>query len=68
MTICLSPEEIITITHRKKYSAQSRILNNWGIDYRVRPDGTLMVMREAFDSYQAMRKAKRVEPNWEAVR
>lgn len=67
MSICLSNDEIYDLTHRKKYSAQRRALNKMGVDFKVRPDGTVAVLRElAFSS--PMRKPKRIEPNFDAVR
>lgn len=68
MSLCLTNDEIIEVTHYKKYSAQRRALNGMGIDYKVRPDGTIAVFRDSYNAALQARKPKRVEPNWEKVR
>lgn len=68
MSICLTNDEIVEFTHMKKYSKQREVLNDWGIDHRVRPDGTIAVMREWLANHQQSRKPKKTEPTWENVR
>lgn len=68
MNLSLTKEEIYELTHRKKYSAQQRALNMMNIDFRVRPDGTILVLKNSLEPHQVARKVKRVEPNWDAVR
>ena len=41
----LSYEEIQALTHRKVYSAQVRVLKAMGIEHRVRPDGSVAILR-----------------------
>lgn len=67
MSICLSHEEIVDLTHFKKYSKQREALISLGIDHRVRPDGTIAILREWLANYQQSRKPKKTEPNWENV-
>lgn len=67
MSICLSRDELFDLTHRKKHSAQRRALNQMGVDFKVRPDGTVAVLRELAFSTK-IRKVKRTEPNFEAVK
>ena len=44
----LSAAEVVTLTMRKRPSAQARVLDALKIPYRERPDGTLVVFRSAF--------------------
>lgn len=46
----LSDEEVRRLTHRERYTAQARVLDGWGVPYRRRPDGTLLVGRAALDA------------------
>lgn len=46
----LSDQEVADATHRKQPSAQARVLAGWGVPYRRRPDGTLLVGRAAVDA------------------
>ena len=48
-SIYLTKNEIEEITHRSRFSAQIRALASMGIPYRVRPDGTPLVCRSAFE-------------------
>ena len=47
--IYLTEDELKGITKRKKYAAQTRALNEMGIEYRVRPDGSPLVSRLAYE-------------------
>lgn len=46
----LSDLELHNLTHRRRAAAQARVLTDWGIAFRTRPDGSLLVMRTALDS------------------
>jgi hypothetical protein len=43
--ICLSAEEVESLTGRKRPTAQARALVAAGIPFRTRHDGTLIVLR-----------------------
>jgi hypothetical protein len=43
----LSDNELVDATHRKIPSAQARALTRIGVTFHRRPDGTLLVSREA---------------------
>lgn len=43
----LTDEELQTLTHVRRPSAQARALEAIGVPYRRRPDGTLIVGRQA---------------------
>lgn len=68
MTLCLSYDELVEYTHLKRHSAQKRALDRMGIQARVRPDGSLAVLRDNLEVRNEMRPRRRIEPNWEAVR
>jgi len=43
----LTDEELLSLTHLRRPSAQARALRAMGVPYRPRPDGTLLVGRLA---------------------
>ena len=46
-TLHLTDEELLSLTHLRRPSAQARALRAMGVPYRTRPDGTLLVGRTA---------------------
>ena len=46
MKLALTRAEIEELTERRRPAAQARVLRALGIDFRVRPDGSLLVLRE----------------------
>ena len=42
----LTPKQVVELTGYKQYQKQIESLNHMGIDYKVRPDGSLIVMPE----------------------
>lgn len=68
----LTNDELQGLTCRIQRAAQQRVLRGMGIEHRVRPDGTLAVMRahieKSFGAAPAAgRKATPKEPNWDAL-
>lgn len=68
----LIPEEVVALTNCKVHSAQIRALKTMGIEHRVRPDGTVAILRnhitKVFDGVpDSQTKQKIVTPNWEAM-
>lgn len=67
----LTAEEIAELTRRKQRAAQRAVLNALGIQYKVRPDGTLVVARahveKEFGVAQDKKQPKDKEPNWGAL-
>ncbi|HZW13827.1 MAG TPA: DUF4224 domain-containing protein [Noviherbaspirillum sp.] len=67
----LSREELMALTARIQYSAQRKVLNMMGIEYRSRPDGSIVVLRthveQMFGGMATTRKSKSSEPNWGAL-
>ena len=68
----LEPEEVLALTGRKVRPAQVRALKSMGIEHRVRPDGSVAILRahitKVFDgSSDTQRKTKTQQPNWDAM-
>lgn len=66
MSICLSHDEIVEITHKQRHSAQARVLVAFGYDFHRRPDGSIMILRQSYEAAQPGAKP-RTEPNWSAL-
>lgn len=43
--LTLSPDEIVEITGKRRHAAQLKVLRALEIPFRVRPDGSLLVLR-----------------------
>jgi hypothetical protein len=68
----LTQEEIQTLTERKVRPAQVKVLKAMGIEHRVRPDGSVAILRahinKVFDgSPDTTRQTKQAAPNWDAM-
>lgn len=69
----LAPEEIKDLTDKSRRPSQVKVLNSMGIQHRVRPDGSVAILRahitKVFDGNpEAARKtAKSAQPNWAAI-
>lgn len=69
----LTEEEIFQLTRRTRRSSQVIVLQQMSIEHRVRPDGSVAVLRDhinkIFDGQEsASRTPKAIEPNWDAMR
>ncbi|HBP27892.1 MAG TPA: hypothetical protein DD666_00570 [Advenella kashmirensis] len=47
--ILLTDEEVIELTDRKKRESQRKVLNELSIPFRIRPDGSLVILRAAME-------------------
>lgn len=68
--LTLSPDELKELTHKCRPSAQVRALRAMGIEHKVRPDGSVAVLRSHVDSQMGAPKERRQtqwEPNWSAA-
>ena len=70
--IFLTPEEVKTLTNKKVRPSQVRALKAMGIEHKVRPDGSVAILRahieKVFDgSVAGKSKTKTAVPNWEAM-
>lgn len=68
----LNQQELIELTGRQTRTAQVKALRYMGIEHRVRPDGTVVVLQAHVDKTfggvsDKITKLKRVEPNWSGV-
>lgn len=69
----LTDEEIIELTGKRRRDAQVRVLRFLCLEHRVRPDGSLVVLRshveQTLNGLPASRAkvAKDAQPNWSAI-
>ena len=71
-TLFLDTEEVQALTKKSVRPAQVRALKAMGIEHRVRPDGSVAILRahitKVFDGFTETKKqTKHAEPNWEAM-
>ncbi|WP_434033549.1 DUF4224 domain-containing protein [Cupriavidus sp. a3] len=71
-TLTLSGDEVRELTNRQKPSAQIRALRAMGIEHKVRPDGTVAVLRSHVDAQMGGPRERRAaspdwQPNWSAA-
>lgn len=65
MSLTLSPDELKELTHKQKPSAQVRALRAMGIEHKVRPDGSVAVLRSHVDAQMGAPKQSAAAPAWE---
>lgn len=71
--IFLTREEISQLTNRQRHDAQARALRFMGVEHRIRPDGSMAVMRAHVEKMfcgeqsAASTRIKIIEPNWSAM-
>lgn len=46
----LTPEELVDLTKRQRSNAQAKVLRHLGIEFKPRPDGSLVVARASVDA------------------
>lgn len=68
----LSERDIADLTKRKRAKAQQKQLNAMGIQYKVRADGSVVVLQEHVQRLlggleQSVRQRSIREPKWEAL-
>jgi hypothetical protein len=70
----LTRSELEQLTGNKRSDAQARALNFMGIDHKIRPDGSVVVLRAYVEKLLGLKheskKDKRPEDlmNWDALR
>jgi hypothetical protein len=63
--LCLTADEITQLTGKRRPSAQRKALRFMCIDHKLRPDGSLVVLRSHLSAHgSATMPAKRTQPNW----
>ncbi len=71
--IVLTKDEVEALTGRHRKDAQIKALRFMGIEHRVRPDGTVAVLKAHIDqilgatSPAPRQRNIRTEPNWAAL-
>lgn len=67
----LTPTELADLTGKVRSSAQVRALRAMGVEHRVRPDGTVAVLRAHVESLLGAERrpsvSKNATPNWAAL-
>lgn len=66
----LSSGEVHELTGRRQHAAQVRALRAMGIEHRVRPNGSVAVLRahvEALMGVTSSRRTTEWQPNWSAA-
>lgn len=71
-SIVLTRDEVEALTGRHRRDAQIKALRFMGIEHRVRPDGSVAVLKAHIEhvlgGYSASPpKARNTEPNWAAL-
>jgi len=67
----LSRDELVELTGRRAKNAQIRALRFMGIEHKIRPDGSVAVLRAHVESVMSggmlLSQSKEMEPNWGAM-
>ncbi|SDV49093.1 DUF4224 domain-containing protein [Chitinasiproducens palmae] len=67
----LTRDEVRDLTYRTRRDAQASALTLMGIEHKIRPDGSVAVLREHVTQQmgiaQPVRKRRAVEPDWSAL-
>lgn len=68
----LELEEVKSLTKRTVRPAQVRVLKAMGIEHKVRPDGSVAILRahitKVFDGgSETNKQTKQISPNWDAM-
>lgn len=71
MDIFLNQKELQSLTQRTIRPAQVKVLRAMGIEHKVRPDGSVAVLRDhitkVFDGQTQTTQRKTATPNWDAI-
>lgn len=73
MSLFLDADEVFALTGRTQRPAQIKALNAMGIEHRVRPDGSVAILRAHIEKIfgggadSGMTSAKLPAPNWGAL-
>lgn len=67
----LTTDEIQALTGKKFRSAQSEALRFMGIEHKLRPDGSIAVLKthveKVFGGIAPTKSERKIEPNWSAI-
>jgi hypothetical protein len=70
--VFLDEDELYELTGRKRHDAQARELRHMGIEFKIRRNGSLVVLSEHAKTelggnIVAESNPERLEPNWDAI-
>ncbi|MEX3918262.1 DUF4224 domain-containing protein [Paraburkholderia sp. BR10872] len=65
----LDEEELTELTRKQQNAARIRVLNAIGVQHKIRPDGTIAVLRQHVEEVFGLKKPKKEEgsgwvPSW----
>jgi hypothetical protein len=69
----LSKSELSSLTNKRQSSAQIKVLNTMRIEHKIRPDGSIAVLRAYIEKafglthIDSHAMTKDYEPNWEGI-
>lgn len=63
-SLVLTDAEIRAVTRKQRPSAQVRVLRAMGIAHRIRPDGSVLVLRESLLDQPPEATVQESEINW----
>jgi hypothetical protein len=67
----LTPDEVRELTGRQRRDAQAAALRHMGIEHKVRPDGSIAVLRAHVEREfggETTQHQDNIEPDWNALR
>lgn len=71
MLLFLEPDEVAQLTGKVRRSAQVVALQMMGIEHKVRPDGSIAVLKshveKVFGGTTPHKTERKIEPNWSAI-
>lgn len=70
--IFLTVDQLVELTGRRRSTAQKNALQMMGVDFLIRPDGSLVVSRRNVEELlgaqpEKVNKKPPIEPNWDAI-
>lgn len=66
----LTPDEVRELTGRQRRDSQAAALRHMGIEHKVRPDGSIAVLRAHVErqfGVEAPTTERPIEPDWNAL-
>lgn len=72
MSLFLTPEELVDLTMKQRSHSQECVLRFMGIPHKLRPDGSIAVLREHITkifggAVDTPKQTKKQTPNWAAI-